>query len=254
MVAAIVSGCGAPPAAVPGRSGTPVPTFHATVLEPGQEDGTPNPGTGDGDPRLKAALLTGFRDVRERPEARGAVVRMPVAHLGSLFIPMRQVASPLLRPVACARWSAGAWWEVLRRHNTPGVQLAVTIAAPDAVGGGPTEGAFFSEAIVTGPAAVLDRLGDPALPPRCRRLSDPRAGSGKVQPLAVPPLGDRTWAYRIAGSGEVPVWHWVEVVQTPRYVLEIRIPNQSPAPREDPATLLPLIAREAYAKAEAAFR
>ncbi|NUS01354.1 MAG: hypothetical protein HOV97_02205, partial [Nonomuraea sp.] len=78
--------------------------------------------------------------------------------------------------------------------------------------------------------------------------------SGDVEPLTVPHLGERTWAYRITGSGEVPVWNWVEVIQTPRYVLEIRIPAQSPAPRDDPATLLPLIAQEAYAKAEAALR
>jgi hypothetical protein len=52
----------------------------------------------------------------------------------------------------------------------------------------------------------------------------------------------------------VPVWQWVEVVTTPRYILEIRIPNQAPAPRTAPAALLPMIARAAYLKAQATLR
>jgi hypothetical protein len=41
------------------------------------------------------------------------------------------------------------------------------------------------------------------------------------------------------------------VIQTSRYLLEIRIPNQEPRPGTDPAELLPQIAGAAYAKAEA---
>jgi hypothetical protein len=70
----------------------------------------------------------------------------------------------------------------------------------------------------------------------------------------VPRLGDRSWAYRITGTGTIPIWQWVEVVRTRHYLLEIRIPNQAPAPKTDPATLLPRIAHAAYAKAKTALR
>jgi hypothetical protein len=189
----------------------------------------------------------------------GAVVTLPVADLESTFIPLRQISSPFAGLEECDKWTAGMWLAVLRRYNTSEVQMAVTMISESAPGPGVQdprrpEGASFSEAIITGSAAMLNRLGDPELPLRCRHLSDADVGSGDIQPLAVPRLGERSWAYRIAGSGEVPVWHWVEVVQTSRYLLEIRIPNQEPRPRTDPAKLLPLIAQEAYTKAEAAFQ
>ncbi|MDX3103501.1 hypothetical protein [Nonomuraea angiospora] len=228
------------------------------IVKPGQEDDTPNPGSGAGDPRLATALLTRFRDVQEWSYAPGAVVALPVADLESTFIPQRQISSPFVGPEECDKWTAGMWLEVLRRYNASGVQMAVTmirdsVPSPGAQHPRRPEGASFSEAIITGSAAMLNRLGDPNLPQRCRHLSDADVGSGDIQPLAVPHLGEQSWAYRITGSGKVPIWHWVEVIQTSRYLLEIRIPNQEPHPRADPAKLLPLIAQEAYRKAEAAF-
>ncbi|MEV6036267.1 hypothetical protein AB0L65_34285 [Nonomuraea sp. NPDC052116] len=257
------SGCGTRPADTGVRiaaSETPSPEVSESasllvkVFEEGQQDDVPNPGSGAGDPRLAAALLPGFRDVRQRSYQPGAVVALPVADLRSTFIPERQISSPLEGPEECTKWTAGMWLEVLSRYNAPGAQLAVAMMEPATpVGSRRPMGAVFSEAIITGPAAMLDRLGDPELPARCGRLPVAGDGFGEIQPLTVPHLGERSWAYRITGTGKVPVWHWVEVVQTSHYVLEIRIPNQDPRPRTDPAELLPLIAQEAYAKAARLF-
>ncbi|MEU7909873.1 hypothetical protein [Microbispora bryophytorum] len=71
-----------------------------------------------------------------------------------------------------------------------------------------------------------------------------------VKPFAVPSLGTRSWAFLVLEGRSV--WQWAEVVQTPRYVLEIRISDQWPSPRTDPAVLLPRIAAAAYDRAEAA--
>ncbi|MEV0345087.1 hypothetical protein AB0H88_04930 [Nonomuraea sp. NPDC050680] len=229
------------------------------IVRPGQKDDTPNPGSGAGDSRLAMALLTRFRDVQEEPYEPGAVVALPVADMESPFIPSRQISSPFGGPEECDKWTAGMWLAVLRTYNTAGVQIAVTMINQSSPSPGAQrlrrpEGASFSEAVITGPAAMLNRLGDPNLPARCRHLSDPDVGSGEIQPLAVPRLGEHSWAYRITGSRKVPIWHWVEVIQTSRYLLEIRIPNQEPRPRADPAKLLPQVAQEAYTKAEAAFQ
>ncbi|MEU8143784.1 hypothetical protein [Nonomuraea sp. NPDC048901] len=226
-------------------------------MKRGQEDKTPNPGSGAGDPRLVAALLTRFRDVREWSYVPGAVVALPVADLESTFIPLRQISTPFVGPEECDKWTAGMWFEVLRRYNTAGAQMAVTAITESVPNSGTQhlrrpEGAGFHEAIITGSPDMLNRLGDPSLPARCRHLSDADVGSGDIQPIDVPRLGERAWAYRITGSGKVPIWHWVEVIQTSRYLLEIRIPNQEPRPRANPAKLLPQIAQEAYEKAEAA--
>lgn len=228
-------------------------------MKRGQEDETPNPGSGAGDPRLAAALLTRFRDVRELSYVPGAVVALPVADLESMFIPLRQTSSPFAGSEECDKWTAGMWLAVLRRYNTAGAQMAVTSTTESVPKPGTQhlrrpEGARFSEAIITGSPDMLNRLGDPNLPARCRHLSDAYVGSGEIQPMDVPQLGERAWAYRITGSGKVPIWHWVEVIQTSRYLLEIRIPNQEPRPRANPAKLLPQIAQEAYEKAEAALQ
>ncbi|MBT2233326.1 hypothetical protein [Nonomuraea sp. NEAU-A123] len=228
------------------------------IERPGQKDDTPNPGSGTGDPRLVTALLTRFRDVQEWSYMPGAVVALPVADMESTFIPSRQISSPFGGPEECDKWTAGMWFAVLQRYNTAGVQVAVTqtmeFSSPGAQRPRRPESAGFSEAIITGSPAMLNRLGDPNLPAQCHHLSDANVGSGDIQPLPVPHLGERSWAYRITGSGKVPIWQWVEVIQTSRYLLEIRIPNQEPRPRTDPAKLLPQIAQEAYAKTEAAFQ
>ncbi|MEU6799156.1 hypothetical protein ABZ907_46340 [Nonomuraea wenchangensis] len=229
------------------------------IVNPRQKDDTPNPGSGTGDPRLAAALLTRFRDVQEWSYAPGAVIALPVADLESAFIPMRQISAPFVKGDECDKWTAGTWFTVLQEHNTAGVQMAVTRIGDSVPSSGAQhqrqpEAAIFSETLITGSATMLNQLGDPSLPGQCRHLSDAGAGSGEIQPLPVPRLGERSWAYRITGSGKVPIWHWVEVIQTSRYLLEIRIPNQEPSPRTDPAKLLPEIAQEAYTTAEAAFQ
>jgi hypothetical protein len=195
--------------------------------------------------------------VREGSYLPGAVVALPVADLESTFIPLRQISSPFVGPEGCDKWTAGMWFAVLRKYNTAGVQMAVTTITESVPNPGRQhprrpEGARFNEAIITGSPAMLNRLGDPSLPARCRHLSDADVGSGDIEPIDVPPLGERAWAYRITGSGKVPTWGWVEVIQTSRYLLEIRIPTQEPRPRANPAELLPQIAQEAYEKAEAA--
>jgi hypothetical protein len=169
---------------------------------------------------------------------------------------LRQVSSPLDGGRDCAKWTAGLWLAVLDDFDVHGVQLGVTTLNAFDRGSAlkatkPSNPLTFSEAVITGPAVSL---GDPRLPASCEHLPGLGHDSGAIQPVPVPRLGDRTWAYRVTGTGKIPVWQWVEVVQTRRYLLEIRIPNQAPAPGTDPTTLLPRIAHAAYAKAETALR
>jgi hypothetical protein len=226
-----------------GGGGSAAPTVRVTALRPRGLTGSRNPGTGTPDPRVARALLTRFEDARD--DLPGAVVAPPVADRGSLFIGLRQVSSPLDAP-GCDRWTAGFWRALLDTFNVRGVQLGVTRLQAPLRGGRPLT---FSEAIITGPAVAL---GDPRVPAACAHLRGV-GGSGAVEALAVPPLGDRSWAYRVTGTGTIPVWQWVEVVRTPAYLLEVRIPKQLPAP-PDPAALLPRITRAAWAKAERALR
>jgi hypothetical protein len=249
----VTAGCG------PGRAGarhTAVrsPSVHATVMRPGEEAAIPNPGTGKGDPQVAAALLTRFQSAHESPELPGAVVALPITDRTSLFVALRQASSPLSGGHDCEKWTAGLWRAALDDYNVPGVQLGVTKL--DAFSRGSAlkttrPPLTFTEAIITGPAVSL---GDPRLPASCERLPGLGNDSGAIEPLSVPRLGDRSWAYRITGTGTIPIWQWVEVVRTRHYLLEIRIPNQAPAPKTDPATLLPRIAHAAYAKAKTALR
>ncbi|MGI8331570.1 hypothetical protein ACRYCC_16525 [Actinomadura scrupuli] len=295
VVLVLAVGCGGVRAgtAAPRASGTaghPGPTLRATVMGPGQGREMPNPG-GAGDPRLTSALLTRFEDSRESPDLPGATVAMPAAAQGSMFIPMRQVSSPLGGPPECVRWTSGVAFAVLSDFNTRGVQLAVTRLRnapprlrPPAAGRTPAPGGTpsigrtpgprrapstgrtpqvwrtfsdektahltFSEAIVTGPAPMLASLGDPRVPASCGKLPGVGGDTGGIR--ALPPPVPGAWAYLVTGSGEIPVWQWVVVVRAARYLLEVRIPNQAPAPRMDPVRLLPLIARAARARADAA--
>ncbi len=253
------------------------------MLKPGEKLDIPNPGTGAGDPRLVSALLTDFQVARESETLPAAVVALPVTDLQSTFIPLRMISSPLYGAPACDKWTAGLWSTVLHDFNHQGVQIGVTeLETPEhtsATGPQPdaeslfrelrneSEGGShkldlnastedhltFGEAIITGPAQMLASLADTSEVASCGRLTGDEGDSGAVEPFPVPPLGERSWAFRITGRHE-PVWQWVEVVQTPRYLIEISIPVQSPAPGADPADLLPQIAEAAYAKAEAAFR
>ncbi|XVQ86641.1 hypothetical protein ACQP2K_04225 [Microbispora siamensis] len=137
----------------------------------------------------------------------------------------------------------------LRDFNRPGVQIAATLmsAMRDKAW---KRSAEFSETIVTGPEPMLSSLGDPAAMASCRKFPGEEGYPMRAEPFSVPRLGIRSWAFRI--FEEKSVRRWAEVVQTPRYVLEIRIPSQWPTPRTDPAVLLPRIAEAAYVRAEAA--
>jgi hypothetical protein len=256
----IAVGCGAQRARTQHSGARPAaersPSRYATVMRPGEAAAIPNPGTGRGDPHVAAALLTRFQGAHESRELPRAVVAMPVTDRTSMFVALRQVSSPLGGGPECRKWTAGLWRAVLDDFNVDGVQIGVTalnaISRESALRmTTPADPLMFTEAIITGPAVSL---GDPRLPASCERLPGLGEDSGAVRPLSVPRLGDRSWAYRVTGTGEIPVWQWVEVVQTRRYLLEIRIPNQAPAPRTDPARLLPQIAQAAYAKAETALR
>jgi hypothetical protein len=251
----VTVGCG-PGGAGTRHAGVRLPSVDATAMRPGEEASVPNPGTGKGDPQVGAALLTRFQGAHESHELPGAVVAMPVADRTSMFVPLRQVSSPLSGGHDCEKWTAGLWLAVLVDDNVHGVQLGVTKLDAFDLGSPlrttrPSNPLVFTEAVITGPAVSL---GDPRLPASCEHLPGLGNDSGTIQPLSVPRLGDRSWAYRITGTGKIPIWQWVEVVQTRRYLLEIRIPNQAPAPKTDPATLLPQIAHAAHAKAEAALR
>jgi hypothetical protein len=251
----LVTACGSPAAgthrtaARSERSGPP--SARATILRPGDARAVPNPGTGRADPRVAAALLTRFQDSVAARDLPGAVVAMPVLDRASMYIGLRQVSSPLDGGRPCAPWTAGLWRGVLDA-NTRGVQLGVTefnaMTAESVLRGRrPANPLVFSEAIITGAPPA-----DPNIPPQCAHLPSIGHETGDIQPLSVPPAGDRSWAYRVTGSGEIPIWQWVEVVQTRRYLLEIRIPNQAPLPKTRPEELLPKIAQAACAKADAA--
>jgi hypothetical protein len=225
------------------------PSGRATILRPGEARHLPNPGAGRADPRVAAALLTRFQDSVVARDLPGAVVAMPVVDRASLFIGIRQVSSPLDGGRTCANWTAGLWRGVLDA-NTRGVQLGVTeLNAVSATSRHPAHPLTFSEALITGAPPA-----EPDVPRQCAHLPGLGHETGDIQPLSVPPAGNRSWAYRVTGSGQIPVWQWVEVVRTRRYLLEIRIPNQAPAPTTPPEELLPQIVQAACAKADAALR
>ncbi|MEV5740059.1 hypothetical protein AB0L30_08365 [Microbispora rosea] len=226
------------------------PGLMGWALKEGEPIPVPNPGTGGANPRLLSALLTDFGPAHESDAAPGAVVGLPApVDAASLFIGLRVMSSPLHGPSPCGKWTSGTWTTALRDFDERGVWIAATqlMNPPDT-----RDPLVFGESVITGPAEMLDHLADTSGVESCRKLKGGRAGTGAVEPFAVPPLGTKSFAFRITGSRKVPVWQWVEVVRTPRYVLEVRIPNQWPRPRTDPAVLLPRIAEAAYARAEAA--
>ncbi|WP_432928891.1 hypothetical protein ACQPZZ_03595 [Microbispora sp. CA-135349] len=224
-------------------------TFLSWVLRKGEPIPVRNPGTGGANPRLLSALLTEFGPAYESDATPGAALGLPAPVLeGSQFVALRMMSSPLHAPSSCGKWTSGMWTVVLRDFDQRGVWIAATKLQSSRS----ADPLVFGESIVTGPAAMLEQLADTSGVESCRKLRGSGAGTGAVEPFPVPPLGVRSFAFRITGSGDVPVWQWVEVVQTSRYVLEIRIPNQFPEPRTDPAVLLPRIAEAAYARAEAA--
>ncbi|HEX6525671.1 MAG TPA: hypothetical protein VF070_37510 [Streptosporangiaceae bacterium] len=204
------------------------------------EANLPNPGTGAGDPRLIAALLPQSMDTRFYLPP--AVVAMPDTDRRSLFIGLRQYGSPVAGPPECEGWTAGIWTVVVSEFNQRGVQLAVTQQmGPDAV--------QFSEAIITGPSAVLGSLANPELPPSCRRITGATPYSGGVRLLTAPGIGVVSWAYEVTGTGKFPIWAWAEVVRGPGFILEVSIPVQSSALHRDLAPALPRIAAAAYQRA-----
>jgi hypothetical protein len=200
----------------------------------------PNPGTGSGDPRLAAALLP--RPAGDRFDPPGAVVAMPDTDRRSLFIGLRQFSTPVAGAPACEGWYGGLWTEVLDRFNVRGVQLALAKVAPPG-------SLTFSEAIITGPPAILSSLADRAVPAECRFIAGPGEDFGGIRPLAVSRIGLASWAYKVTGPRKFPVWQWVEVIQGPGFLLEVRIPNQAPAPRQSPVTPLQRFAAAAYQQA-----
>lgn len=206
---------------------------------PNPEAAIPNPGTGVGDPLLASALLP-----LSAPRHQAGLllppgtVALPDRDLRSLFIGLRQFGSPVIGPRSCDGWTAGLSAEVLGSYNKPGVQLGIErgVQVPE-----------FAEAIITGPAAVLNALADPPLPPACRDITTPRY-SGGIRPVAaVVPGAVSARAFKILGTGKVPIWMWAEVIEGKGFLVEIRIPVQSGD--SDPGTALAAIAENAYRRA-----
>jgi hypothetical protein len=216
------------------------------------ESAIPDPGTGAGDPRLTQALLPQSAAARQRLALLPpAVVAMPDRDRGSLFIPLRQTADPVAGPPECAEWTAGLWSEVVTSFNVPGVQLAVDQEPVPAHADWPA----YSEAIVTGPAHVLDSLADPVLPAACRSIAgQPGTYSGGVRPLTAARLSLGSRAFEVTGTGKVQVWLAAEVVRGPGFVLEVRIPFQVSPPGSDPAAWLGDITAAACQRAETTLR
>jgi hypothetical protein len=228
---------------------TPSPSATAFMMPaggPNPEAAIPNPGTGAGNPRLVRALLP------QSPPGRAAafllppaVVALPDRDLRSLFIGLRQYASPVVGPQACDGWTAGLSTVVVSSFNRPGVQLGVTEQSVPTQAGLP----MFSEAIITGPPSVLDALANPPLPAACRAITTPQYAGG-VKPTTVPAPGPgvvSAQAFKVTGTGKFPVWTWAEVIKGRGFLLEIRIPNQSAKP--DPGAALTTIAANAYHRA-----
>ena len=213
---------------------------------PNPQAAIPNPGTGTGDPRLVAALLPQSASGHLRAFLLPpAVVALPDRDRRSPFIPLRQYSAAVTGPPECAGWTAGLWLEVVTSFNQAGVELAVTRQSVPAPSGWP----MFSEAIITGPPAVLGSLADPAVPAGCRTITSQTAYPGGVRTLAAARAGLGSRAFEVTGTGKFPVWTWAEVVRCPGFVLEVRIPVQSGAPGSDPGASLASITAAAYQRA-----
>jgi hypothetical protein len=232
---------------------TPSSSATAFVMPaggPNPEAAIPNPGTGPGNPRLLRALLPQSSSGRESALLLPpAVVALPDRDLRSLFIALRQYASPVAGPQACDGWTAGLSSVVVSGFNRPGVQLGTTEQGVPTQAGLP----MFSETIITGPSSVLDALADPPLPAACRDITTPRYPGG-VKPMTVPAPGSgavSARAFEVTGTGTFDVWTWAEVIKGPGFLLEIRIPNQSASP--DPGASLTTIAANAYHRAATVF-
>ena len=228
---------------------SPLEFARAAVVpagSPNPQAAIPNPGAGTGDPRLVTALLPQSAAGHLRSFLLApAVVALPDRDRRSLFIPLRQYSAAVTGPPECAGWTAGLWLEVVTSFNQAGVQLAVTQQSVPATSGWP----MFSEAIITGPPAVLGSLADPAVPAGCRTITSQTGYPGGVRALAAPRAGLGSRAFEVTGTGKFPVWTWAEVVRCPGFVLEVRIPVQSGAPGSDPGASLASITAAAYQRA-----
>ena len=213
---------------------------------PNPEAAIPNPGTGAGNPQLVRALLPQSSSGRAAALLLPpAVIALPDRDLRSLFVGLRQYASPVVGPQACDGWTAGLSSVVVTGFNRPGVQLGVTEQSVLTQAGLP----MFSEAIITGPPSVLAALANPPLPAACRDITTPRYQGG-VKPGTVPgpgPGAASARAFEVTGAGKFPVWTWAEVIQGRGFLVEIRIPNQSG--NVDPGAGLSTIAANAYTRA-----
>lgn len=218
---------------------------------PNPQAAIPNPGTGTGNQLLVRALLPQSASGRLRALLLPpAVVALPDRDRGSLFIPLRQAASGVAGPPECLGWTAGLWLELVTSFNEPGVQLAVTQQSVPAGSGWPV----FSEAIITGPAAVLHSMADPALPDGCRTITSQTVYPGGIRALAAARLGLGSRAYEVTGTGKFPVWTWAEVVQGPGFLVEVRIPVQSGLRGSAAPGWLGNITGAAYRRAETTLR
>jgi len=227
---------------------TSATAFMMPAGGPNPEAAIPNPGTGAGDQQLIRALLPQVSSGRESAFLLPpAVVALPDRDPGSLFIGLRQYASPVVGPQACDGWTAGLSALAVSGFNRPGVQLGVTEQSVPTQAGLP----MFSESIITGPPSVLDALAGPPLPAACRAITTPHYPGG-VKPTTVPAPGPgavSARAFEVTGTGKFPVWTWAEVIRGRGFLMEIRIPNQSANP--DPGAALTAIAANAYARAAA---
>ena len=241
--ASSVHGTAAAAASVTPSVSTSVSIMVMPAGGPNPDAAIPDPGTGRGNPLLAGALLP-----LSAPRRLAAVllppgiVALPDRDLRSAFIGLRQYGSPVVGPHACDGWTAGLSAVVLSGFNQPGVQLGVERSS--------MQTPAFAETIITGPPSVLAALSNPPLPAACRDITTPHYSGGVVPIAATVPGAVSARAFKVTGTGKVPVWMWAEVVQGRGFLLEIRIPIQ-PSGAPAPEKALTEAATNAYQRAAA---
>jgi hypothetical protein len=157
---------------------------------------------------LKAALLTEFQGVRQQVDPAPIVVQPPVKESE---LKRRQLGPAVTDRPQCRKWTEGLWTAAM--HGSGGTWLAATLLLDPHQS--LTRGLFVSEAIIAGPATLLDGLMDSRLPPECAKariatgaeggdstesITPTGWGTVAISPVPAPKAGDASWAFLMTGA------------------------------------------------------